>query len=70
MSLTSRTETSPTKTSPTKAPEQTLSQRRHQVVIIGSGFGGLFAAKALKRDDVDITLISATSSHQIGRAHV
>ena len=63
MSLTSRTETSPTKTSPTKAPEQTLSQRRHQVVIIGSGFGGLFAAKALKRDDVDITLISATSSH-------
>ena len=36
---------------------------RHRVVIIGSGFGGLFAAKALKRADVDITLISASASH-------
>ena len=36
---------------------------RHQVAIIGSGFGGLFAAKALKRADVDVTLISKTSHH-------
>ena len=36
---------------------------RHQVVIIGSGFGGLTAAKALKRADVDITLISKTTTH-------
>lgn len=36
---------------------------RHHVVIIGSGFGGLFAAKALRRDDVDITLIAKTSHH-------
>ena len=36
---------------------------RHRVVIIGSGFGGLTAAKALKRTDVDITLISKTTSH-------
>ena len=28
--------------------------RRHQVVVIGSGFGGLFGAKALKRSDVDV----------------
>ncbi|MCU1599307.1 MAG: dehydrogenase, FAD-containing subunit, partial [Frankiales bacterium] len=34
-----------------------------RVVIIGSGFGGLFAAKALKRADVDITLIAKTSHH-------
>jgi NADH dehydrogenase len=36
---------------------------RHHVVIIGSGFGGLTAAKALKRADVDVTLISKTTSH-------
>jgi NADH:ubiquinone reductase (H+-translocating) len=36
---------------------------RHHVVIIGSGFGGLTAAKALQRADVDITLISRTTSH-------
>src|SRR6201982_479679 len=36
---------------------------RHRVVIIGSGFGGLTAAKALKRADVDITLISKTPTH-------
>jgi NADH:ubiquinone reductase (H+-translocating) len=37
--------------------------RRHRVVIIGSGFGGLNAAKALKRADVDITLVSKTTTH-------
>ena len=37
--------------------------RRHRVVIIGSGFGGLFAAKHLKRVDVDITLIAKTTHH-------
>ncbi|WP_071606510.1 NAD(P)/FAD-dependent oxidoreductase [Luteipulveratus halotolerans] len=36
---------------------------RHRVVIIGSGFGGLFSARALKRADVDITLISSTTHH-------
>ncbi len=37
--------------------------RRHRVVIIGSGFGGLFAAKRLKRGDVDVTMISRTTHH-------
>jgi NADH dehydrogenase len=36
---------------------------RHRVVIIGSGFGGLFAAKGLKRADVDVTVIARTSYH-------
>ena len=36
---------------------------RHRVVIIGSGFGGLNAAKALKRANVDVTLISKTTTH-------
>ena len=37
--------------------------RRHHVVIVGSGFGGLFAAKRLKRADVDVTVISKTTYH-------
>src|ERR1700756_4672517 len=37
--------------------------KRHHVVVVGSGFGGLTAAKALKRADVDVTLISKTTSH-------
>jgi NADH dehydrogenase len=37
--------------------------KRHQVVVIGSGFGGLFAAKSLKRADVDVTLVSKTTHH-------
>jgi NADH dehydrogenase len=36
---------------------------RHKVVIIGSGFGGLNAAKALRRADVDIKLIARTTHH-------
>ena len=36
---------------------------RHHVVIIGSGFGGLFAAKALRRADVDVTVVSKTAYH-------
>ena len=37
--------------------------RRHHVVIIGCGFGGLFAARALKRAPVRITLIDRTNHH-------
>src|SRR4051794_32324719 len=36
---------------------------RHQVVVIGSGFGGLFGTKALKRADADVTVIARTSHH-------
>ncbi len=36
---------------------------RHQVVVIGSGFGGLFGAKALRRSSVDITMIAKTTHH-------
>lgn len=37
--------------------------RRHHVVIIGSGFGGLTAAKKLRSADVDVTLVAKTTSH-------
>jgi NADH dehydrogenase len=36
---------------------------RHRIVIIGSGFGGLNAAKALKHADVDIKMIARTTHH-------
>src|SRR5688500_17078134 len=39
------------------------SHRRHQVVVIGSGFGGLFGTKALRRSDVDVTMIAKTTHH-------
>src|SRR3954453_3594739 len=41
----------------------TQPQRRHRVLIIGSGFGGLFAAREFKDAPVDVTLISRTSHH-------
>ncbi len=33
------------------------------MVIVGSGFGGLFATKALRREPVAVTLIDATNHH-------
>lgn len=35
----------------------------HRVVIIGAGFGGLFAARALKRAAVDVTVVDRTNHH-------
>ncbi len=43
--------------------EATAPDRRHRVVVIGSGFGGLNAVKKLKRADVDIKLIARTTHH-------
>jgi NADH:ubiquinone reductase (H+-translocating) len=37
--------------------------QRHRVVVIGAGFGGLFAIKALAKAPVDITLINGTAYH-------
>src|SRR5271154_5235487 len=44
-------------------PEVSGLNRRHRVVVIGSGFGGLNAVKKLKRADVDIKLIGRTTHH-------
>ena len=38
-------------------------RRRPRVVIIGGGFGGLYAARALKRDDVDVLVLDRTNHH-------
>ncbi|MGA2011503.1 MAG: NAD(P)/FAD-dependent oxidoreductase [Solirubrobacteraceae bacterium] len=36
---------------------------RHRVVIIGAGFGGLFAARALRRAPVEVTVLDRTNHH-------
>ena len=36
---------------------------RHRVVIIGAGFGGLFAAKKFKDADVAVTIVDRTNHH-------
>lgn len=41
----------------------TQSTSLHRVVIVGGGFGGLFAAKALHRAPVDVTLIDRRNFH-------
>jgi len=36
---------------------------RHRIVIIGSGFAGLSAARRLRKADADITILARTSHH-------
>lgn len=49
---------------PTLTPTATRRRRqRHRVVIIGAGFGGLAAAKALRHVPVDVTIIDARNHH-------
>jgi NADH dehydrogenase len=36
---------------------------RHHVVIVGCGFGGLFAARSLKRKPVRVTIVDRTNHH-------
>ncbi len=50
-------------TSPVSDPVGASPSGRPRVVIVGSGFGGLFAAKALGRAPVDVTVIGKTSHH-------
>ncbi|SNS45127.1 NADH dehydrogenase [Geodermatophilus saharensis] len=52
-----------TTTSPAHDAADGTRTGRPQVVIVGSGFGGLFAAKALRNADVDVTVIAKTGHH-------
>src|SRR2546426_4116405 len=47
---------------PTRVP-MTDSPQRPKVVIIGGGFGGLYAAKALSNAPVTVTLIDRKNHH-------
>jgi NADH dehydrogenase len=44
-------------------PREIDTVPRHRVVIVGGGFGGVRAAKALEHADADITLIDRTNHH-------
>jgi NADH:ubiquinone reductase (H+-translocating) len=57
------TETTVTEQTAVQPPGSTNGAARHRVVIVGGGFGGLFAAKFLRRAPVDITLIDRTNHH-------
>jgi NADH dehydrogenase len=51
-------------TSPARVPATSdPAGGRQRVVIVGSGFGGLFAAQALRKAPVDVTIIGKTSHH-------
>ncbi len=41
----------------------TEQKPRHRVVIVGGGFGGLYAAKTLSRANVDVTLVDKRNFH-------
>ncbi|MDJ0697133.1 NAD(P)/FAD-dependent oxidoreductase [Mastigocoleus sp. MO_188.B34] len=44
--------------------KESLKQERHNVVVVGGGFGGLYAAKNLGRENnVDVTLIDKRNFH-------
>jgi NADH:quinone reductase (non-electrogenic) len=38
-------------------------ERRHRVVVVGAGFGGLSAAKGFRRSPVDVTMLDANNFH-------
>ena len=40
-----------------------MTEQRHQVVVVGGGFGGLNATHALAKADVDVTLVDRTNHH-------
>ena len=40
-----------------------MSGERRRVAIVGGGFGGLAAAQALRKADVDVTLVDRTNHH-------
>src|SRR5512141_3359782 len=43
--------------------DNTIMAPRHRVVIVGGGFGGLYAAKALRTTAVDVILIDRQNYH-------
>jgi NADH dehydrogenase len=44
-------------------PDWRREGRRPRVVIVGGGFGGLYAARALKRAKVDVVVVDRTNHH-------
>ena len=46
------------------------AQPAHRVVIVGGGFGGLQAAKALRRAPVQVTLLDRRNFHLFQLIHL
>ena len=40
-----------------------MSEARHRVIVVGGGFGGVRATRALARADADVTLVDRTNHH-------
>jgi NADH:ubiquinone reductase (H+-translocating) len=40
-----------------------MSERRHRVVVVGGGFGGVRVTRALARADADVTVVDRTNHH-------
>ena len=53
----------PTITEQTQPQRDSTGSSKQRVVIVGGGFGGLFAAKFLRRTPVQVTLIDRTNHH-------
>src|SRR5580700_5857557 len=45
------------------SPDHVRPESHHRVVIIGCGFGGLFAARALKGASVSVTVLDRRNHH-------
>src|SRR3982750_1462205 len=48
---------------PGSSGSKDMQEKRSKVVIIGGGFGGLWAAKALAKKSVEVTLIDRKNHH-------
>jgi len=40
-----------------------MSEARHRVIVVGGGFGGVRATRALARADADVTIVDRTNHH-------
>ena len=40
-----------------------MSEARHQVIVVGGGFGGVRVTRALARADADVTIVDRTNHH-------
>ena len=51
------------KVDPATARPALTVKRRHRVVVVGGGFGGLLATQFLRKGDVEVTLVDRTNHH-------
>jgi len=46
-----------------------MSEARHRVIVVGGGFGGVRATRALARADADVTIVDRTNHHLFQPLH-